>query len=50
MKIQALMSLSMAHEGGLGGLAMNEKLKRMEKLIARIEMKVIDANMFEVSV
>jgi hypothetical protein len=35
---------------GLDGSAMNEKLKRMEKLIAPIEMKVIEGNIFEVSV
>ncbi len=35
---------------GLDGSAMNEKLKKMEKLIAPIEMKVIEGNMFEVSV
>jgi len=35
---------------GLEGSAMNEKLKKMEKLISLIEMKVIEANMFEVSV
>jgi hypothetical protein len=29
---------------------MNEKLKRMEKFISAIEMKVIEGNMFEVSV
>ena len=29
---------------------MNEKLKPMEKLISPIEMKVIEGNMFEVSV
>ncbi len=29
---------------------MNEKLKKMEKLISPIEMKVIEGNMFEVSV
>jgi hypothetical protein len=31
-------------------MAMNEKLKKMEKLIAPIEMKAIEGNMFEVSV
>ena len=40
----------MAHEVGLDGLAMNEKLKKMEKLISPIEMKVIEGSMFEVSV
>ncbi len=35
---------------GLDGSAMNEKLKKMEKLIAPIELKVIEGNMFEVSV
>ena len=35
---------------GLDGLIMNKKLKRMEKLIAPIEMKVIEGNIFEVSV
>ena len=35
---------------GLDGSAMNEKLKKMEKLISPIEMKVIEGNMFEVSV
>jgi hypothetical protein len=35
---------------GPDGLIMNKKLKRMEKLIAPIEMKVIEANMFKVSV
>jgi hypothetical protein len=35
---------------GLDGSAMNKKLKKMEKLIALIEMKVIEGNMFEVSV
>jgi len=40
----------MAHEDGLDSSAMNEKLKRMEKLISPIEMKVIEGNMFEVTV
>jgi hypothetical protein len=31
-------------------LAINEELKKMKKLIALIEMKVIEGNMFEVSV
>jgi hypothetical protein len=35
---------------GLEGLAMNEKLKKMEKLISPIKMKVIEGNMSEVSV
>jgi hypothetical protein len=35
---------------GLEGLAMNEKLKRMEKLISPIELKVIEGNMFEVCI
>jgi hypothetical protein len=37
-------------KNGLYGSAMNEKLKKMEKLISPIEMKVIEANMFKVSV
>ncbi len=35
---------------GLDGSAMNKKLKRMEKLSLPIEMKVIEGNMFEVSI
>jgi hypothetical protein len=31
-------------------LAIKEELKKMKKLIALIEMKVIEGNMFEVSV
>ncbi len=35
---------------GLYGSAMNKKLKKMEKLISPIKMKVIEGSMFEVSV
>jgi hypothetical protein len=35
---------------GLDGWAMNKKLKRIEKLSLPIEMKVIEGNMFEVSI
>ncbi len=35
---------------GLDGSAMNKKLKKMEKLISPIEMKVIEGNMFEVRI
>ncbi len=35
---------------GLDGSALNEKLKKMEKLTSPIEIKVIEGNMFEVSV